>query len=111
GKEFSRLALHLRIGVPVVVVGVAVERRQASGDKDFVQTVRKSRQIMNGAEPAITLAEHAPRLVLAEQLATDRLGIADDAVGAEVHQIIGLRAGVAAPGQRLRQYDAAAAVA
>src|SRR6185312_4440888 len=110
-EELSSLAPHLRIGVPVVLVGVAFERRQAAGDEDFAQAERKGGQIIPGAEPAVTLAEHTPRLVRAEELATDRLGIANDAVGAKVHQIIGLRAGVAAPGQRLRQYHAAAAVA
>src|SRR5678815_4043415 len=57
GEELSRLALDFRIGLPVVVVGIAVERRQASGDEDFAQGGRKRRQIADRAEPAVALAE------------------------------------------------------
>ena len=68
-------------------------------------------QVMHRAESAVTLAEHAPRLFLADELATDQFGVAHDAVGAKVHQIIGLRTRIAATGKRLRQHDAAAPVA
>jgi hypothetical protein len=36
------------------------------------------------------LPERAPRLVFADELAADQLGVADDAVGAEVHKVVGL---------------------
>ena len=66
---------------------------------------------MHGAKAAVALAQDAPWLVLADKLAADQLGIADDAVGAEMHEVVGLRARVATPRQRLRQHDAAASVA
>ena len=68
-------------------------------------------QVVHCAETAIALAEHGPWLVVADELAPDQLGILHDAVGAEMHQIIGLRARIAAPDEGLRQHHAATAVA
>ena len=44
-------------------------------------------------------------------MAADQFGVAHDAVGAEMREVLGLRLCVAAPRKRLRQHDAAAAVA
>ena len=66
---------------------------------------------MHRAEPAVALTEHAPRLGLADERAPDDFGVAHDAVGAKMHQVIGLRARVAAPRERLRQHDRAPSVA
>jgi hypothetical protein len=110
-EEFARLARDLRIGVPVIVVGAAGERREAAGHEDLAQALRMQREISDGAEASVTLAERAPRLVLADERAADQLGVAHDAVRAEVHQIAGLRARVAAAGERLRQHHGAAPVA
>ena len=38
-EELARLARDLGIGVPVVVVGAAGERRQAAGDEDLAQSL------------------------------------------------------------------------
>src|SRR2546426_3094340 len=69
------------------------------------------RQVGHGAESAVALAEHAPGLALADELAADELGIAHDAVGAEMLEILGLRARVAATNKCLRQHYAAQPVA
>src|SRR5438477_6470214 len=69
------------------------------------------RQVGHGAESAVALAEHAPGLALADELTADELGIAHDAVGAEMLKVLGLRARFTAPDERLRQNDAAPPVA
>ena len=111
GEVLLRLAPHHRVGRAVVIVRAARERRQPSGDEHFPQAFGMGRQIVDCAEPAIALAENAPRGVRSRQLPADELAIVDDAVGAEVTEIARLGPGVAAPRERLGQHHGTSPVA
>ena len=67
---------------------MAVERWQAAGDECLGQTVRGLREVRDGAETAEALAEDAP--TLHAELLSDQLGVADDRVGPEMRQVLGL---------------------
>ena len=97
-NAISILGIALVVGVvlgarPLVrravdVVRVPFERGQAAGDERLGQALRRLRQVVDDAEAAEALAEHAP--LLDPELGADRLGVADDRVGPEVGQILGL---------------------
>ena len=72
----------------VDVVDRAADRRQPAGDERLPQALRRDRQVGHGAEAAEALAEDAP--ALDPELLPDELRIADDRVGAEVGQVLGL---------------------
>ncbi len=79
---------HPPVRGPVDVVRVAVERRQPAGDERLGEPFRRLREVVDDAEPAEALAEHAPALDL--ELAADQLRVTDDRVGSEVRQVLGL---------------------
>ena len=82
------LGAHARIRGAIHIVGVMIDRRQATGDERFPQTFRREREIARDAEAAVTLAQHTPPIDL--QLPADPFRIAHDVVGAEQLQIVGL---------------------
>ena len=97
------------VGRPVDVIHGAVQRRQPTGDERLTQAARRSRQVVHHAEAAEALPQDAPLALRPQQLAADELGVAHDVVGTEMHQVVGLRLGRAAPRQRLMRHRRAAA--
>ena len=81
---------HTRIGGAIHIIRQTRERRNAAGDQHFLQTFRRSGQIIHRTKPAKALAKNAPRLVTNQRFA-NRLGIAHDVVGTKVLQVIALR--------------------
>lgn len=94
------LALHTRVGGPVDVVGVGVEGGQTAGDDGGGEALGGEGQIGRGAETAEALAQDGPGGA-AGHLGADRLAVADDGVGSEAGQVVGLFGGTAAQRQRL----------
>jgi hypothetical protein len=78
----------VRVGGAVDVVDPRPERRQAARDERLAQALGGEREVRGHAQAAEALAEHAPT-VHAQRVA-QRLGVADDRVGAEVRQPIDL---------------------
>ena len=76
---------HPRVGASVDLVGVEPDGRQPARDECLPQAFRSQRQICRDAEAAKALAEHAP--LLDAELATDRLGVTNDRVRAEVAEV------------------------
>ena len=85
------------VGRAVDVVDARPDRGQAAGHERLAHALGRHRQVAHDAQPAEALAEQAP--VLDAQLAADVLGVADDRVGAVVHEALGLLA-PGQPGQR-----------
>jgi hypothetical protein len=94
------LALDARVGGPVDVVGVRVEGGQPAGDDGGGQPLGGGGQIVDRAEAAEALAEDGPGGA-AGDLPADQLAVADDRVGAEVREVVGLFGGAAAQRERL----------
>jgi hypothetical protein len=59
-----------------------LERREASGDERCLEPIRRLREVVDGAEAAEALPEHAPPVDA--QLPPDELGVANDRVGPKV---------------------------
>jgi hypothetical protein len=85
------------VGRAIDVVDVPSDRRQPAGDERLAQPLGRDREVGHDAEAAEALAEDAP--ALHAELGADGLGVADDRVGAEVLQVVGLLGGGEA-GQR-----------
>jgi hypothetical protein len=66
----------------VNVLGSRGEAGDAAGDVAVIQTLRRLRQVGEGDEPAITLAEGVPAPVT-DHGAAQYLGVGDDRIGAE----------------------------
>ena len=79
---------HPLVGVRVDVVDARPERRQPSGDERLSQPLWSERQVRRDAHSTEALAEHGP--AVDAELAADPLGVADDRVGSEVRQVVGL---------------------
>ena len=79
---------HALVRAGVDVVDARPEGRDATGDERFLQPFGRQRQVRDHAHAAEALPEHAP--ALDAQLAADPLGVADDRIGAEVREIVGL---------------------
>ncbi len=75
----------------VDVVDRATDRRQPAGDVRLAQAFRCDRQVGHRRESTEALTEHAPPIDA--ELRPDRLRVADDRVGAEVGQVLGLGVG------------------
>ncbi len=106
------LAGHPRVGRPVHVGRAAAQPRQSAGDHGLAHALGGQREVGEGAEAAEALPEQAPLSPLAEQLAPDQLGVADDRVGPEAGEVVGLLGRAAAqrqglPGRRGRAPGAA----
>ncbi len=84
------------VGRSVDVVGVTLERREPARQKRGGEAFRRLREVVDDAEAAEALPEHAPGL--GSELVPDQLGVADDRVGPEVRQVFGLLL-CAAPGE------------
>lgn len=89
------LALDARVGGPVDVVGVAVEGGQAAGDQGGAEALGRGGEVVDRAEAAEALAEDGPGGA-AGDCGADRLAVANDGVGAEQREVVGLFAGAAA---------------
>ena len=88
---------HPLVRAGVDLVDARPERGDASGDERLPQPLRGERQVCGHAHAAEALAEHAP--ALDPELAADPFGVADDRVGSEVREVVGLCCGVM-PGNR-----------
>ena len=72
----------------VYLIGRSPYGRQTAGDERLAQSFWRDRQIAGRAEAPEALAEDAPSVDL--QLAADPLRVADDRVGSEMREVLGL---------------------
>ena len=87
--QISPVAFHdAPVCVGVVLVDGVVQWGEAARDERLSQTVRGQRQIRGHAEPAEALPEHAPPLHA--ELAPNPFGVADDRIGPEMREVVGL---------------------
>ncbi len=100
GVVRADLAFDARVGGPVDVVGVGVEGGQAAGDDRGAHSLGGEGEVRHRAEAAEALAEDGPGGP-ARHHGADGLAVADDSVGAEAGEVVGLLGGGAAQGQRL----------
>ena len=94
------LARDARIRGAVDLVRRGVQGGQTAGDQNGRQPFGRGGEIAGGAESAEALAEHGPGGAAGQSL-PDVLAVADDRIGAEVRQIVGLLARSAAQRQGL----------
>ncbi len=67
---------------------MALERREPAGQERSSEALGRVREVVDDAEAAEALSENAPRR--GSELVADQFGVADDRVGAEVRQVLGL---------------------
>ncbi len=94
------LAFDTGVRGAVDLVGVDGEGRQPAGEERGAQPLGRGGQVPHGAEAAEALAEDGPGGAAGEPR-PDGLAVADDDVGAEVREVVGLGAGAATQGERL----------
>ena len=94
------LALDAWVRGPVDVLGGRVQGGEPAGDQDGFEPFGGRRQIADGTESAEGLTEDRPGRP-SRELRTDQFAVADDAVGAEVREVVGLLARAAAQRQGL----------
>ena len=84
----SAALAHPRVGGAVDVVDRSTDRRQAARDERLAEAFGRDRQVRQDAEAAEALAEDAPPVDV--ERGAEELGVADDRVGAEVREVVGL---------------------
>src|SRR4051794_3684260 len=89
---------HARPRDAIDVVHGPAERGDAAGDERLAQAFGRDREVRRHAQAAEALAEDAPPLDT--ERAAQQLGVADDGVGAEVREVLGLLGGRAARERR-----------
>jgi hypothetical protein len=94
------LRLHPPVRRSVHVLGGRLQRRKPARDEGLPHTVGGDRQVVQQAETAEALAQHAPRGATGDAT-TDQLGIGHDRVRAEQRKVLGLRGRTCEPCQAL----------